>query len=207
MDRGHLPGILLNVAAGRVANRLDLGGANYTVDAACASSLAAVYQAVLELETGRSDLVIAGGVDTVQGPSATSASARRRRCRRAAAAAPSTPRPTASSISEGFAMLVLKRLADAERDGDRIYAVIKGVGGSSDGRAKSLTAPRPEGQIRALKRAYAQAGYSPATRRAGRGARHRHGRRRPRRARDRDRLSPRVGRRRRAGTPSARSSR
>ena len=60
-------------------------------------------------------------------------------------------------------MVVLKRLADAERDGDRIYAVIKGVGGGSDGNAKGLTAPRPQGQLRALRRAYAQAGFSPAT--------------------------------------------
>ena len=66
-------------------------------------------------------------------------------------------------ISEGIAMLALKRLADAERDGDRIYAVIKGVGGSSDGRAKSMTAPHPDGQIRALNRAYEMAGYSPAS--------------------------------------------
>ena len=58
---------------------------------------------------------------------------------------------------------MLKRLADAERDGDRIYAVIRGVGAASDGRDRSLTAPRPEGQMRALRRAYAQAGYSPAT--------------------------------------------
>ena len=60
-------------------------------------------------------------------------------------------------------MVVLKRLSDAERDGDRIYAVIKGVGGSSDGRALGLMAPLPAGQKRALQRAYAQADYSPAT--------------------------------------------
>ena len=66
-------------------------------------------------------------------------------------------------ISEGIAMLCMKRLADAERDGDRIYAVIKGIGGSSDGRAKSMTAPHPDGQIRALERAYRKAGYSPAS--------------------------------------------
>ncbi len=64
-------------------------------------------------------------------------------------------------ISEGMAMVVLKRLADAERDGDRIYAVIKGIGGSSDGRDLSLTAPRPAGQVLALNRAYEDAGISP----------------------------------------------
>ncbi|MEM9058513.1 MAG: beta-ketoacyl synthase N-terminal-like domain-containing protein, partial [Pseudomonadota bacterium] len=156
-------GILLNVAAGRAANRLDFGGVNYAVDSACASSLTAVYQAVGELEAGRSDLVIAGGIDTVQGPfgylcfSKTQALSPRGRC--------STFDTSADGIviSEGIAMVVLKRLADAERDGDRVYAVIKGAGGSSDGRARSMTAPHPAGQIRALQRSYGQAGYSPAT--------------------------------------------
>ncbi len=156
-------GILLNVAAGRSANRFDMGGVNYTVDAACASSLAAIYQAVLELESGRSDLVLAGGVDTVQGPfgylcfSKTQALSPRGRCRAFDSTADGIV------ISEGIAILALKRLADAERDGDRIYAVLKGVGGSSDGKAKSMTAPHPDGQIRALTRAYEMAGYSPAS--------------------------------------------
>src|SRR5690606_33146826 len=65
------------------------------------------------------------------------------------------------ALGEGVACVVLKRLADAERDGDRIYAVIKGLGGSSDGRALGLTAPRTEGQRRALDRAYASSGVSP----------------------------------------------
>ena len=157
------PGILLNVAAGRAANRFNFGGVNYTTDAACASSLAAIYQAVLELESHRSDVVVAGGVDTVQGPfsylcfSKTHALSPHGRGRAFDAGADGIV------ISEGIAVVALKRLADAERDGDRIYAVIKGVGGSSDGRAKSMTAPHPEGQIRALTRAYEMAGYSPTS--------------------------------------------
>jgi len=156
-------GILLNVAAGRAANRYDFGGLNFTVDAACASSLTAVYLATMELQAGRSDMAIAGGVDTVQGPfgylcfSKTQALSPRGRCCTFDAGADGIV------ISEGIAVVALKRLADAERDGDRIYAVIKGVGGSSDGRAKSLTAPYPTGQLRALRRAYDMAGYSPAT--------------------------------------------
>src|SRR6185436_418224 len=67
------------------------------------------------------------------------------------------------AISEGLVMLVLKRRADAERDGDRIYAVIRAVAGSSDGRGKGLTAPKPEGQVRVLERAYEVGGISPAT--------------------------------------------
>src|SRR4029453_14333791 len=65
--------------------------------------------------------------------------------------------------SEGVVMLVLKRLAEAERDGDHIYAVIQAVGGSSDGRAMGLSAPRPGGEALALERAYEKAGFSPAT--------------------------------------------
>ncbi len=156
-------GILLNVAAGRVANRFDFGGVNYTVDAACASSLAAVYLAVRELENETSDMVIVGGTDTLQNPfsylcfSKTHALSPRGRCRTFDESADGIV------ISEGIAVLVLKRLSDAERDGDRIYAVIKAVSGSSDGRDKGLTAPRPEGQALALKRTYAMAGFSPAS--------------------------------------------
>ncbi len=156
-------GILLNVGAGRVANRFDLGGVNFTVDAACASSLAAVYLAARELSNGSADLMIAGGVDTVQSPfgylcfSKTRALSPSGRCKTFDESADGT------SISEGLAVVVLKRLADAERDGDRIYAVIKSVAGSSDGRGKSLTAPRAGGQRRALERAYARAGVSPAS--------------------------------------------
>lgn len=157
------PGMLSNVAAGRVANRFDFGGVNYTVDAACASSLAAVYHAVNELEAGTSDLVIAGGSDTVQSPfayvcfSKTHAFSFQGRCRTFDESADGI------AISEGVAAVVLKRLSDAQRDGDHIYAVIKGIAGSSDGRDKSLTAPRVEGQLLALKRAYTKAGVSPSS--------------------------------------------
>jgi acyl transferase domain-containing protein/NAD(P)-dependent dehydrogenase (short-subunit alcohol dehydrogenase family)/NAD(P)H-dependent flavin oxidoreductase YrpB (nitropropane dioxygenase family) len=156
-------GILLNVAAGRVANRFDLGGVNYTVDAACASSLAALYAGVRELEGGTADIMIVGGADTAQNPfgylcfSTTGALSLRGQCRTFDESADGIV------ISEGVAVVVLKRLADAERDGDRIYAVIKSVAGSSDGRGRSMTAPKPEGQILALQRAYAMAGFSPAT--------------------------------------------
>ena len=157
------PGFLLNVAAGRVANRFDLGGANYTVDAACGSSLAAASLAVRELETGSADVVILGGADTVQNPftylafSKTQAFSPRGRCR------PFDASADGIVISEGVAVVVLKRLADAERDGDRIYAVIKGLGASSDGRARGLTAPSTDGQVRAVERAYAGSGVEPRT--------------------------------------------
>jgi acyl transferase domain-containing protein/NAD(P)H-dependent flavin oxidoreductase YrpB (nitropropane dioxygenase family)/NAD(P)-dependent dehydrogenase (short-subunit alcohol dehydrogenase family) len=156
-------GLLPNVAAGRVANRFNLGGVNFTVDAACASSMAAVYIGARELTSRSSDVVIVGGVDTVQSPfcflcfSKAQALSPRGRCR------PFDESADGIAISEGITVLVMKRLEDAERDGDRIYAVIKGVCGSSDGRGRSMTAPRREGQKLVLQRAYRQAGFSPST--------------------------------------------
>jgi 3-oxoacyl-(acyl-carrier-protein) synthase/NAD(P)H-dependent flavin oxidoreductase YrpB (nitropropane dioxygenase family) len=156
-------GILLNVAAGRVANRFDLGGVNYTMDAACASSLAALYSATRELEDETSDMVLVGAADTFQSPFSYLCFGKsltlspNGRCR------PFDAKADGIVLGEGIAFLVLKRLADAERDGDRVYALIKAVGGSSDGRAKGLTAPHSEGQARALKRAYGKAGFSPAS--------------------------------------------
>ena len=162
LTEDSFPGVLANVIAGRIANRLDLGGTNYTVDAACASSLAAVDVACKELVGGTSDLVLCGGVDLHNGIndylmfSSVHALSSNGRSRTFDAEADGI------ALGEGVACLVLKRLDDAERDGDRVYAVIKGVGGASDGRALGLTAPRPEGQRRALERAYRNAGISPA---------------------------------------------
>jgi polyketide-type polyunsaturated fatty acid synthase PfaA len=162
-QESSFPGLLGNVVAGRIANRLDLGGTNCVVDAACASSLAAVSLAIKELETGDSDMVVTGGVDALNDImmymcfSKTPAFSPTGDCRPFAADADGT------LIGEGVGLLALRRLADAERDGDAIYAVIRGVGASSDGRASSVYAPRPEGQAKALTRAYARAGHSPAT--------------------------------------------
>ncbi|HYS37209.1 MAG TPA: beta-ketoacyl synthase N-terminal-like domain-containing protein, partial [Pseudonocardiaceae bacterium] len=155
------PGILPNVIAGRIANRLNLGGVNFTVDAACAASLAAVDVACKELTTGAADLMLCGGVDLHNGicefimfgsVRALSATGRARTFDQSA---------DGTALGEGVACVALKRLADAQRDGDRIYAVIKGVGSASDGRSLGLTAPSPTGQLSALRRAYREAGVSP----------------------------------------------
>jgi acyl transferase domain-containing protein/NAD(P)H-dependent flavin oxidoreductase YrpB (nitropropane dioxygenase family) len=152
------PGLLTNVIAGRIANRLDLGGKNLTVDAACASSLAALDAACGELAAGSSDMVLCGGADLHNGVqdfllfTSVHALSTTGQCRTFDAAADGI------ALGEGVACVVLKRLADAERDGDRVYAVVRSVGASSDGRSLGLTAPRQEGQERALRRAYAQAG-------------------------------------------------
>ncbi|MFI0371027.1 SDR family NAD(P)-dependent oxidoreductase [Actinomadura sp. 1N219] len=157
------PGVLTNVIAGRIANRLDLGGANYTVDAACAASLAALDAACKDLLSGSSDMVLCGGADLHNGIqdyllfASVGALSPSGRCAAFDASADGI------ALGEGVACVVLKRLADAERDGDRIYAVVKSVAGSSDGRSLGLTAPRAEGQRRALDRAYEQAGVAPAS--------------------------------------------
>lgn len=157
------PGYLGNVAAGRIANRFDLGGINFSIDAACGSSLAALHTAVAELRNHNSDVVLLGAADTHNQPgdylsfSKTHAFSPGGKCRTFDATADGIV------ISEGIAMVMLKRLDDAQRDGDKIYAVIRGIGGSSDGRDLSLTAPRPAGQVLAVSRAYADAQISAST--------------------------------------------
>jgi acyl transferase domain-containing protein/NAD(P)H-dependent flavin oxidoreductase YrpB (nitropropane dioxygenase family)/NAD(P)-dependent dehydrogenase (short-subunit alcohol dehydrogenase family) len=157
------PGTLDNVVAGRIANRLDVGGKNFTVDSACASSLSAIDVAVQELASGNSNLVIAGAVDTTQSPYAFIAFSKTH-----ALSPKGQPRTfdqaaDGIAIGEGTGVVILKRLADAERDGDRIYGVLRSVAGSSDGKALGLTAPRPQGQMRALHRAYGRSGINPNT--------------------------------------------
>ncbi|KOG43933.1 erythronolide synthase [Streptomyces decoyicus] len=162
LTEDSFPGVLANVIAGRIASRLDLGGANCTVDAACASSLAALDLACRQLRDHDSDMALCGGADVHNGINdylmfaSVRALSPTGRCRPFDAAADGI------ALGEGVGALVLKRLTDAERDGDRVYAVIKSVGTSSDGRSLGLIAPRPEGQRRALERAYRRAGISPA---------------------------------------------
>jgi acyl transferase domain-containing protein len=158
-----MPGLVPNVIVGRIANRLDLMGPTYTVDAACASSLVALRLAVRDLRDGECDLALAGG-SQVWIPMPTLSIF----CQLGALSPKQRLRPFDSDadgtlLGEGIGMLVLKRLRDAELDGDRIYAVIRGVGIASDGRGASVMAPRVEGEEMALRRAYEAAGVSPRT--------------------------------------------
>lgn len=162
-QENSFPGLLGNVVAGRIANRLDLHGTNCVVDAACASTLSAAHLAFLELQTGQADMVITGGVDTFNDifmymcfskTPALSASGKIR---------PFDASSDGTLIGEGLGMVVFKRLADAERDGDKIYSVIRGVGTSSDGKDKAVYAPFSPGQARALRRSYENAGVSART--------------------------------------------
>ncbi len=156
-------GLIPNIIVGRIANRLDLMGPAYTIDAACASSLLAVQHASRELLSGRCDLALAGG-SQVWMPVATlnlfcrlGALSHRQQLRAFDKEADGT------LLGEGIGIVVLKRLADARADGDRIYAAIRAVGVASDGRGMSVMAPRLDGEEAALRRAYAEAGLAPDT--------------------------------------------
>ncbi|SFR06146.1 type I polyketide synthase [Poseidonocella sedimentorum] len=156
------PGILLNVVAGRVANRFDFGGPNFTVDAACASSLASLDIAIRELHSGRSDLALAGAVEAELSPHAYVAFSNTGALSPTGQARVFDAAADGIVISEGVVVLALKRLGDAIADGDRVYATINGIGGASDGRGLGLTAPKTAGQVRAIDGAHGMAGTSVA---------------------------------------------
>ena len=146
------PALIGNIIAGRIANRLDFMGPSFTVDAACASALLAIEIGVGDLLSHKYDLVLAGGAN-VNAPLPTlslfcqlGALSRREQIR------PFDKMADGTILGEGLGMIVLKRREDAERDSDRIYAVIKGVGVASDGRALHVMAPRIEGDELALRR-------------------------------------------------------
>ena len=156
-----MPGELGNCLAGRVANLFDFHGPNFVTDAACASAMAALGASIDGLLEHDFDVALTGGVDRNMG-----AATYVKFCKIGALSATGT-RPYADGadgfvMGEGAALFVLKRLADAERDGDRIYAVVRGVAGASDGRGKGITAPNPVGQRLAVQRAWEVSGVSPA---------------------------------------------
>ncbi len=157
------PGMLGNVIAGRVANRFDLGGTNCVVDAACAGSLAAMKMAISDLLEYKANTMITGGVDTDNSPFMYLNFSKTPAFTDGEVPKPFDEDSHGIVIGEGVGMVMLKRLEDAERDNDRIYAVIKGVGSSSDGRFKSIYAPRSTGQRVAIDRAYEDAGFDKKT--------------------------------------------
>ena len=162
-QENSFPGLLGNVVAGRIANRLDLQGTNCVVDAACASSLSASHLAMLELATGKADMVVTGGTDTFNDVFMYMCFSKTPALSACGQIRPFAEASDGTLIGEGLGMLVFKRLEDARNDGDRIYAVIKGIGTASDGNSGAVYAPSSEGQARALRAAYRDAGVSPET--------------------------------------------
>ena len=152
------PGYIPNVVAGRIANRFDLGGTSCSVDAACGASLGAVKFAVDELVSGNMDVMLCGGANLDNSPVSYLSFTKTPASSKTGKIKPFDANADGMIIGDGVGIMVLKRLSDAERDGDKIYAVICGSGSSSDGRAKSIYAPSKEGQVRALNRAYENSG-------------------------------------------------
>ncbi|MBW2482856.1 MAG: acyltransferase domain-containing protein, partial [Deltaproteobacteria bacterium] len=162
-QENSFPGLLGNVVAGRISNRLDLRGTNCVVDAACASSLSAIHLAMLELQSGKSDMVVTGGVDTLNDIFMHMCFSKTQALSASGNARPFSKDADGTVLGEGIGILVLKNLDIAEKDGNRIYAVIKGLGSSSDGKSQSIYSPRAKGQANALRAAYESAGINPAT--------------------------------------------
>ncbi len=158
-----IPAVMPNVLSGRIASKLGFRGRNLVLDAACASSLIAVEMTMQSLLSGQSDLAIAGGVHINSSPYFYQMF-----CELGALSNSGTIRPFDDSadgtiLGEGVGMVVLKRLEDALQDGNKIYALIRGIGSSSDGRGGGSLAPNADGEALAMKRAYNMCGVSPRT--------------------------------------------
>lgn len=158
-----LPGSLLNMAPGTVSRHFDLGGPSFAVDAACSGSLVALDQAMAQLRQGSCRIAVVGGVylnltpDSLIGFSTLRALSPTGVCR------PFDEGADGFVLGEGAGAVVVRPLADALAAGDRVYAVIKGIGSANDGTSPGPLAPAPEGQLRAMRRAYDDAGVAPST--------------------------------------------
>ncbi len=154
-------GLVPNLSASRIAARLDFHGPAYTIDAACASSLITVDHACRELHSGRCDFVLAGGAHTCHDVSFWSVFSQLQAVSRNQECRPYDKKADGVLIGEGVGAVILRRLEDAERDGDRIYAVIKGSGVACDGSAAGLMTPAVAGQIKSLEIAWKESGLEP----------------------------------------------
>ncbi|MHA2282530.1 MAG: beta-ketoacyl synthase N-terminal-like domain-containing protein, partial [Promethearchaeota archaeon] len=152
INEDTMPGELSNIIAGRVANVFNLTGKSMTTDAACASSLAAIDTAINGLLVKDYDTVLVGGSDSSMDPQTFI-----KFCKIGALSEdgsyPFDARANGFIMGEGAGFIVLRRLEDALRDNNKIYAIISGYGGSSDGKGKGITAPNPDGQRLAIERA------------------------------------------------------
>ncbi len=155
------PGVLGNMCAATVAQELNLKGPAYTVDSACASGLIAMYDAILQLQTGAIDAALAGGVYLCLTPDHHVAFARIGAMSQKGVCRPFDKDADGFVQGDGAAVVVLKRHEDALRDGDRIYAVIEGIALNSDGAGDGPMAPNRDGQGDVIRRAWEAAGLSP----------------------------------------------
>ncbi|RFS81681.1 acyltransferase domain-containing protein [Actinomadura spongiicola] len=151
-----------SLAASRIADRFDLRGPAYTLDGACASALLAVEHAVRALRSGQADAMLAGAVHHAHHATVWSVFSQLRALSPSETIRPFDRAADGTLLAEGTGIVLLKRLSDAERAGDRVYAVVLGAGSSSDGRAAGPMSPSVEGQVLAVERAWRDAGLDPA---------------------------------------------
>jgi 8-amino-7-oxononanoate synthase len=156
-----LVGTLMNMVAANVSQCFDFGGPAFTMDAACSSALVALHEAVVHLRAGLCDGAVVGGVYLILAPDNIVAFSRIGAISQANACLPFDKRADGFVIGEGLGAVLLKRLDDALKDGDRIHAVIRGIGMNNDGKAEGPMTPRKEGQLAVLERAYEDASLSP----------------------------------------------
>jgi polyketide synthase 13 len=159
-----ITGTASSIIANRVSYFFDFRGPSMAIDTACSSSLVAMHEGVKALRAGDADVVIAGGVNALVTPMVTVGFDEV-----GGVLAPDGRIKSFSQDADGYArsegggMLVLKRVADARRDGDEILAVIAGSGVNHDGRSNGLLAPNPDAQEAVLRKAYKDAGIDPRT--------------------------------------------
>ncbi|MFD7258299.1 type I polyketide synthase [Streptomyces sp. NPDC059874] len=158
-----LPGSLLNMAAGTVSRQFDLGGPSFAVDAACSGSLVALDQAIAHLRLGTCRIAVVGGVYLNLTPDSLVGFSRLRALSATGVCRPFDEEADGFVLGEGAGVVVIRPLADALADGDRVYAVIKGIGSANDGASPGPLVPTAEGQLRAMLRAYDDAGVAPSS--------------------------------------------
>lgn len=158
-----IPAVMPNVLSGRIAAKLGFRGRNLVLDAACASSLIAVELCMQGLHANTADIAIAGGIHVNSHPYFYQMFSELGALSNNGVIRPFDENADGTILGEGVGMIVLKRLSDAVRDNNRIYAVIRGIGSSGDGRAGGALAPSVAGEALAMRRAFENAGVSPRT--------------------------------------------
>jgi polyketide synthase PksN len=156
-------GTVPSVGPNRMSYFLDLHGPSEPVETACSSSLVAIHRGVRAILEGDCELAIVGGVNTMVTPDATLSFSKAGMLSADGRCKTFSDRANGYVRGEGVGMLMLKRLGAAERDGDRIYGLIRGTAENHGGRANSLTAPNPKAQADLLKAAWREAGIDPRT--------------------------------------------
>ncbi|WP_273328147.1 SDR family NAD(P)-dependent oxidoreductase, partial [Vallitalea guaymasensis] len=156
-------GTVPSIGPNRMSYYLDIHGPSEPIETACSSSLVAIHRAVMAIQNGSCDMAIAGGVNTMITPDAHIGFSKAGMLSEDGRCKTFSDKADGYARGEGAGMIMLKRLKDAEEEGDHIYGIIKGTAENHGGRANSLTAPNPKAQAELIKTAYEKAGINPRT--------------------------------------------